>query len=141
MGVFGMWRGGRGRCLSLCSHPGCACPAALKDSRFQLVNFSNSELRVSLTNVSISDEGRYFCQLYTDPPQEIYTTITVLGESRGRAHREPWGTQGRGMGLCESLGAHRVSGMGFCAALGELHPPGEDLKQGFEPWVLMWPQE
>ncbi|XP_030320789.1 cell adhesion molecule 1 isoform X3 [Calypte anna] len=50
----------------------------LKDSRFQLVNFSNSELRVSLTNVSISDEGRYFCQLYTDPPQEIYTTVTVL---------------------------------------------------------------
>ncbi|CAM2107758.1 cell adhesion molecule 1 isoform X1 [Lepidochelys kempii] len=50
----------------------------LKDSRFQLVNFSNSELRVSLTNVSISDEGRYFCQLYTDPPQEIYTTMTVL---------------------------------------------------------------
>lgn len=43
------------------------------------MNFSNSELRVSLTNVSISDEGRYFCQLYTDPPQEIYTTITVLG--------------------------------------------------------------
>ncbi|KAM9113770.1 cell adhesion molecule 1 isoform 2-T2 [Pangshura tecta] len=50
----------------------------LKDSRFQLVNFSNSELRVSLTNVSVSDEGRYFCQLYTDPPQEIYTTVTVL---------------------------------------------------------------
>ncbi|XP_048368858.1 cell adhesion molecule 1 isoform X13 [Sphaerodactylus townsendi] len=50
----------------------------LKDSRFQLVNFSSSELRVSLTNVSISDEGRYFCQLYTDPPQEIFMTITVL---------------------------------------------------------------
>ncbi|XP_006761609.1 PREDICTED: cell adhesion molecule 1 isoform X4 [Myotis davidii] len=50
----------------------------LKDSRFQLLNFSSSELRVSLTNVSISDEGRYFCQLYTDPPQESYTTITVL---------------------------------------------------------------
>ncbi|XP_059960623.1 cell adhesion molecule 1 isoform X2 [Mesoplodon densirostris] len=50
----------------------------LKDSRFQLLNFSSSELKVSLTNVSISDEGRYFCQLYTDPPQESYTTITVL---------------------------------------------------------------
>ncbi|XP_075046777.1 cell adhesion molecule 1 isoform X3 [Mixophyes fleayi] len=50
----------------------------LKDARFQLVNFSSSELRVSLTNVSIHDEGRYFCQLYTDPPQEAYTTITVL---------------------------------------------------------------
>ncbi|XP_040181315.1 cell adhesion molecule 1 isoform X7 [Rana temporaria] len=50
----------------------------LKDARFQLVNFSSNELRVSLTNVSINDEGRYFCQLYTDPPQEAYTTITVL---------------------------------------------------------------
>uniref|UniRef100_A0A8C5MH93 Cell adhesion molecule 1 n=1 Tax=Leptobrachium leishanense TaxID=445787 RepID=A0A8C5MH93_9ANUR len=50
----------------------------LKDARFQLVNFSSNELRVSLSNVSIDDEGRYFCQLYTDPPQEEYTTITVL---------------------------------------------------------------
>lgn len=65
------------------------CSAALKDSRFQLVNFSNSELRVSLTNVSISDEGRYFCQLYTDPPQEIYTTITVLGKDPTGACDEP----------------------------------------------------
>nr|XP_020470515.1 cell adhesion molecule 1-like isoform X2 [Monopterus albus] len=50
----------------------------LKDSRFQLVNFSDSELRVSLSNVSLSDEGRYVCQLYTDPPQEAYADITVL---------------------------------------------------------------
>ncbi|KAG8434499.1 hypothetical protein GDO86_012759 [Hymenochirus boettgeri] len=50
----------------------------LKDSRFQLVNFSSNELRVSLSNVSIEDEGRYLCQLYTDPPQEAFTTITVL---------------------------------------------------------------
>nr|XP_033774694.1 cell adhesion molecule 1 isoform X7 [Geotrypetes seraphini] len=50
----------------------------LKDTRFQLVNFSNSELRVSLSNVSLSDEGQYVCMLYTDPPQEVYTNITVL---------------------------------------------------------------
>ncbi|XP_063292445.1 cell adhesion molecule 1 isoform X4 [Pelobates fuscus] len=50
----------------------------LKDARFQLVNFTSNELRVSLSNVSIDDEGRYLCQLYTDPPQEAYTTITVL---------------------------------------------------------------
>ncbi|XP_067910072.1 cell adhesion molecule 1a isoform X2 [Heterodontus francisci] len=50
----------------------------LKDNRFQLVNFSSSELRVSLSNVSLVDEGRYVCQLYTDPPQEAYATITVL---------------------------------------------------------------
>ncbi|CDQ90429.1 unnamed protein product [Oncorhynchus mykiss] len=51
---------------------------ALKDARFQLVNFSDNELRVSLSNVSLSDEGRYVCQLYTDPPQEAYADITVL---------------------------------------------------------------
>uniref|UniRef100_A0A3B5LRR3 Cell adhesion molecule 1 n=1 Tax=Xiphophorus couchianus TaxID=32473 RepID=A0A3B5LRR3_9TELE len=50
----------------------------LKDSRFQLVNFSDNELRVSLSNVSLSDEGRYVCQLYTDPPQEAYADISVL---------------------------------------------------------------
>uniref|UniRef100_H3DFI4 Cell adhesion molecule 1 n=1 Tax=Tetraodon nigroviridis TaxID=99883 RepID=H3DFI4_TETNG len=50
----------------------------LKDSRFQLVNFSENELRVSLSNVSLSDEGRYVCQLYSDPPQEAYAEITVL---------------------------------------------------------------
>lgn len=69
-------------CLVHHNHSWSVCSTALKDSRFQLVNFSNSELRVSLTNVSISDEGRYFCQLYTDPPQEIYTTMTVLGKCR-----------------------------------------------------------
>lgn len=53
--------------------------SALKDSRFQLVNFSENELRVSLSNVSLSDEGRYVCQLYSDPPQEAYADITVLG--------------------------------------------------------------
>ncbi|XP_046718730.1 cell adhesion molecule 1b isoform X1 [Silurus meridionalis] len=50
----------------------------LKDSRFQLVNFSDNELRVSLSNVTLMDEGRYVCQLYTDPPQEAYADITVL---------------------------------------------------------------
>ncbi|XP_028822894.1 cell adhesion molecule 1b isoform X1 [Denticeps clupeoides] len=50
----------------------------LKDSRFNLVNFSDNELRVALTNVTLSDEGRYVCQLYTDPPQEAYADITVL---------------------------------------------------------------
>lgn len=72
--------------LSLPSHPvshvcvpALCIPSALKDSRFQLVNFSDNELRVSLSNVSLSDEGRYVCQLYTDPPQEAYADITVLG--------------------------------------------------------------
>lgn len=57
---------------------------ALKDSRFQLVNFSDNELRVSLSNVSLSDEGRYVCQLYSDPPQEAYADLTVLGSTHTR---------------------------------------------------------
>lgn len=69
--------------LSSFSHGCITLPAsvlsALKDSRFQLVNFSDNELLVSLSNVSLSDEGRYVCQLYTDPPQEAYADITVLG--------------------------------------------------------------
>lgn len=73
----------------------CFClfvfPSALKDARFQLVNFSENELRVSLSNVSLSDEGRYVCQLYTDPPQEAYADITVLSTTskHTRAHTEP----------------------------------------------------
>lgn len=61
-------------------------PAALKDARFQLVNFSDNELRVSLSNVSLSDEGRYVCQLYTDPPQEAYADITVLSTAAKHTH-------------------------------------------------------
>ena len=61
-------------------------PSALKDARFQLVNFSDNELRVSLSNVSLSDEGRYVCQLYTDPPQEAYADITVLSSYNTRTH-------------------------------------------------------
>lgn len=77
-------------CLTFVSctlYPHCLCltciPTALKDSRFQLVNFSDNELRVSLSNVSLSDEGRYVCQLYTDPPQEAYADIAVLGRCEG----------------------------------------------------------
>lgn len=61
--------------------------SALKDSRFQLVNFSDNELRVALSNVSLSDEGRYVCQLYTDPPQEAYADITVLSTSQTHIHK------------------------------------------------------
>lgn len=59
---------------------------ALKDARFQLVNFSENELRVALSNVSLSDEGRYVCQLYTDPPQEAYADITVLSMKQSNTH-------------------------------------------------------
>ena len=79
------------------------------------MNFSNSELRVSLTNVSVSDEGRYFCQLYTDPPQEIYTTITVLGKDRTGARGRlcgPWARRLRGTGLRTASGESSAGASG-----------------------------
>lgn len=41
---------------------------------------------MSLSNVSLSDEGRYVCQLYTDPPQEAYADITVLSSYDSTKH-------------------------------------------------------
>lgn len=73
--------------LSLFLSFSLSLPSALKDSRFQLVNFSDNELRVALSNVSLSDEGRYVCQLYTDPPQEAYANITVLSKSQTHIHK------------------------------------------------------
>ncbi|XP_031762528.1 cell adhesion molecule 2-like [Xenopus tropicalis] len=51
---------------------------ALRDNRYQLVDFSDNELKVSLSNVSVKDGGRYTCQLYSDPPQEAFATVTVV---------------------------------------------------------------
>lgn len=79
-----------GHTFSQNESPACLCvcvsSAALKDARFQLVNFSDNELRVSLSNVSLSDEGRYICQFYTDPPQEAYADITVLSTTQAHTH-------------------------------------------------------
>ncbi|XP_028326232.1 cell adhesion molecule 4 isoform X2 [Gouania willdenowi] len=51
---------------------------ALKDDRFQMVLFTPREVRITLTNVSVSDEGGYFCQLYTDDTHHQVATLSVL---------------------------------------------------------------
>ncbi|KAJ8005274.1 hypothetical protein DPEC_G00144930 [Dallia pectoralis] len=50
---------------------------ALKDDRFQMVFFTPRLVRISLTNVSVSDEGGYFCQLYTDSTHHQVATLSV----------------------------------------------------------------
>ncbi|XP_077950591.1 cell adhesion molecule 4 isoform X5 [Gasterosteus aculeatus] len=50
---------------------------ALKDDRFQMVLFSPRLVRIELTNVSVSDEGGYFCQLYTDATHHQVATLSV----------------------------------------------------------------
>uniref|UniRef100_A0A8C6TDA6 Cell adhesion molecule 4 n=1 Tax=Neogobius melanostomus TaxID=47308 RepID=A0A8C6TDA6_9GOBI len=51
---------------------------ALKDDRFQMVLFTTRLVRITLTNVSVSDEGGYFCQLYTDATHHQVATLLVL---------------------------------------------------------------
>lgn len=51
---------------------------ALKDDRFQMVLFTTRLVRITLTNVSVTDEGGYFCQLYTDATHHQVATLSVL---------------------------------------------------------------
>ncbi|XP_022048834.1 cell adhesion molecule 4 isoform X1 [Acanthochromis polyacanthus] len=51
---------------------------ALKDDRFQMVLFTPRLVRITLTNVSVYDEGGYFCQLYTDATHHQVATLSVL---------------------------------------------------------------
>lgn len=53
-------------------------PPALKDDRFQMVLFTPRLVRITLTNVSVTDEGGYFCQLYTDATHHQVATLSVL---------------------------------------------------------------
>lgn len=54
------------------------CFSALKDDRFQMVSFSPQLVRITLTNVSVTDEGGYFCQLYTDATHHQVATLSVV---------------------------------------------------------------
>uniref|UniRef100_H3CFD1 Cell adhesion molecule 4 n=1 Tax=Tetraodon nigroviridis TaxID=99883 RepID=H3CFD1_TETNG len=51
---------------------------ALKDDRFQMVLFTPRLVRITLTNVSVTDEGGYFCQLYTAATHHQVATLSVL---------------------------------------------------------------
>ncbi|XP_037392567.1 cell adhesion molecule 4 isoform X2 [Pygocentrus nattereri] len=51
---------------------------ALKDDRFQMVLFTPRLVRITLSNVSVSDEGGYFCQLYTDDTHHQVATLSVV---------------------------------------------------------------
>ncbi|XP_060777222.1 cell adhesion molecule 4 isoform X2 [Neoarius graeffei] len=51
---------------------------ALKDERFQMVLFTPRLVRITLSNVSVYDEGGYFCQLYTDSTHHQVATLSVL---------------------------------------------------------------
>lgn len=51
---------------------------ALKDERFQLVEFNQKHVKIILSNVKLDDEGGYFCQLYAEDTHHQIATLTVL---------------------------------------------------------------
>ncbi|XP_015197502.1 cell adhesion molecule 2 isoform X2 [Lepisosteus oculatus] len=52
---------------------------ALRDNRIELVRASWHELSISISDVTLSDEGQYTCSLFTMPVKTAKAFLTVLG--------------------------------------------------------------
>ncbi|XP_058884676.1 cell adhesion molecule 2-like isoform X2 [Acipenser ruthenus] len=52
---------------------------ALRNNRIELVRFSWHELIISITDVTLSDEGQYTCSVFTMPVKTSKSFLTVLG--------------------------------------------------------------
>ncbi|XP_053312870.1 cell adhesion molecule 2 isoform X2 [Spea bombifrons] len=52
---------------------------ALRDNRIELIRASWHELSISISDVSLSDEGQYTCSLFTMPVKTSKAFLTVLG--------------------------------------------------------------
>ncbi|XP_034149011.1 cell adhesion molecule 2b isoform X3 [Esox lucius] len=52
---------------------------ALRDNRIELVRASLAELTISISDISLSDEGQYTCSLFTMPVKTSKAFLTVLG--------------------------------------------------------------
>uniref|UniRef100_H2ZX10 Ig-like domain-containing protein n=1 Tax=Latimeria chalumnae TaxID=7897 RepID=H2ZX10_LATCH len=50
----------------------------LKDQRYQLVHYSATELTISLSNITVQDEGAYICSHYKDQVETKKINITVI---------------------------------------------------------------
>nr|XP_014353374.1 PREDICTED: cell adhesion molecule 2-like [Latimeria chalumnae] len=52
---------------------------ALRDNRIELIRASWHELSISISNVTLTDEGQYTCSLFTMPVKTSKAFLTVLG--------------------------------------------------------------
>lgn len=52
----------------------------LKDQRYKLIHYSKDELSISLSNVTVQDEGTYMCFYYDAQVRTKKVIVTVLGE-------------------------------------------------------------
>ncbi len=63
----------------------CFYVSALRDNRIELVRASWKELTISISDVSLSDEGQYTCSLFTMPVKTTKAFLTVLGKTSRRS--------------------------------------------------------
>uniref|UniRef100_A0A8C0GKG8 Cytotoxic and regulatory T cell molecule n=1 Tax=Chelonoidis abingdonii TaxID=106734 RepID=A0A8C0GKG8_CHEAB len=66
------WSNPRGFVIFLKSHRG------LKDQRYKLIHYSTNKLSISLSNVTVQDEGTYTCFYYDVPVKTKKVNVTVL---------------------------------------------------------------
>lgn len=52
----------------------------LRDQRYKLIHYSEDELSIRLSNVTVHDEGVYKCFYYGTPFKVKTTTVEVLGK-------------------------------------------------------------
>ncbi|POI28670.1 hypothetical protein CIB84_007580 [Bambusicola thoracicus] len=67
---------------------------ALKDQRYRLIHYSEDELSIRLSNITVHDEGIYKCFYYSTPFRSKMTTVEVLGDTRHKleADGKKWTT-------------------------------------------------
>lgn len=79
-------------CFNIVVHTHYFIFAALRDNRIELVRASWHELSISVSDVSLSDEGQYTCSLFTMPVKTSKAYLTVLGK-----YMVPYKCEGREM--------------------------------------------
>ncbi|MBN3305183.1 CADM3 protein, partial [Amia calva] len=81
---------------------------ALRDNRIQLVRSTPTELSISISDVSLLDEGEYTCSIFTMPVRTAKATVTVLGVPQKpliKGYSEPIQEGGRLHLTCTSSGS------------------------------------
>ncbi|CAB1316606.1 unnamed protein product [Coregonus sp. 'balchen'] len=98
---------------------------ALRDKRYKIINLSESDFSVSVSDVTFKDGGLYTCLHHTKVPVVKFITVTVLGMPK--------------LEMTEHNGKSAIK----CSAVGNRHPPkiswllGSGLEIDAQPQYLL----
>lgn len=92
------WLNPRGFTIFLDNHWG------LKDQRYRLIHYSEDELSIRLSNITVHDEGVYKCYYYSTPFRSKMTTVEVLAAPSKPVLQVSRDTEGRVTLSCYTQG-------------------------------------